>query len=115
MTSVGGVRKSTWKSSWRSHRASAKLTARRYHVRRRPGREPRPDSEVPWYGDLVTPTCFDILAELFARDVDRALLRKSLARTPTERIEWLEQMQAFADEARKARARAAAGAPPSPG
>ncbi|MEM9695175.1 MAG: hypothetical protein AAGA56_21715 [Myxococcota bacterium] len=47
-------------------------------------------------------TCFDILAELFAKDVDRELLAKSLARTPTERIIWLEEMQAFAEAARKA-------------
>ena len=45
-------------------------------------------------------SCFDILAELFARDVDKALLARSLKKTPTERIEWLEQMQAFADEAK---------------
>jgi hypothetical protein len=62
----------------------------------------------------VSQTCFDILAELFARDVDRELLRRSLARTPTERIEWLEQVQAFADEARKARADEAARAAATP-
>lgn len=59
----------------------------------------------------MTPTCFDILSELFARDVDRDLLRRSLARTPTERIVWLEEMQAFADDARKAREDEAARAP----
>ena len=48
-------------------------------------------------------TCFDILAELFARDVDRDLLERSKAKTPTERIIWLEEMQAFAEDARKAR------------
>ncbi|MEM6791564.1 MAG: hypothetical protein AAF715_28865 [Myxococcota bacterium] len=53
-------------------------------------------------------TCFDILAERFAADVDRELLAKSLARTPTERIVWLEEMQAFAEAARKARADEAA-------
>ena len=56
-------------------------------------------------------TCFDILSELFARDIDKDLLRKSLARTPTERIAWLEEMQAFAEEARKARRDEAARAP----
>jgi hypothetical protein len=56
-------------------------------------------------------TCFDVLAERFARDVDRTLLARSLARTPTERIEWLEAIQAFAEDARKARARAATDAP----
>jgi hypothetical protein len=58
-------------------------------------------------------TCFDILAELFARDVDRSLVARSLARTPTERVEWLEEMQAFAEAARKARADEAAGAAPA--
>ena len=68
-----------------------------------------------WYASSVPAgaelTCFDILAELFARDVDRELLRQSLARTPTERIEWLEEMQAFADSARKAREHETSGAP----
>jgi len=52
----------------------------------------------------VERTCFEVLAELFARDIDRDLLVRSLALTPTQRIEWLEQMQAFAAEARRARA-----------
>jgi hypothetical protein len=47
-------------------------------------------------------TCFDVLAALFARDVDRELLRRAQAKTPTERILWLEEMQDFADAARKA-------------
>ncbi len=58
-------------------------------------------------------TLFEVLAELFARDVDRELLRQSLARTPTERILWLEEMQAFAEAARKARTDEAASAPPA--
>jgi hypothetical protein len=58
----------------------------------------------------VDRTCFDVLAELFAKDIDRELLRRSLAKTPTERIQWLEQMQEFAEQARKARADEAAGA-----
>lgn len=51
-------------------------------------------------------TCFDVLAELFARDVDPTLIARGLAKTPTERIQWLEEMQSFAEEARKARAHA---------
>jgi hypothetical protein len=66
------------------------------------------------YRGDVSRTCFDLLAELFAKDVDRALMRQSLARTPTERIQWLEQIQAFADAARKARADEAARAPQAP-
>lgn len=56
-------------------------------------------------------TCFDVLSELFARDVDRALLRQASEKTPTERIIWLEEMQAFAEEARKARVDEATRAP----
>lgn len=59
-------------------------------------------------------TCFDVLSELFARDVDRDLLRRAQAKTPTERIIWLEEMQAFAEEARKARDDEASTAPRSP-
>ncbi|MEO8551335.1 MAG: hypothetical protein ABI678_15235 [Kofleriaceae bacterium] len=36
---------------------------------------------------------FDVLAELFAKDVDRSLLARGLARTPTERIVWLEELE----------------------
>jgi hypothetical protein len=58
-------------------------------------------------------TCFDILAELFARDVDRELLRRAREKTPTERIAWLEDMQAFAEAAAEARRHdEAARAPP---
>jgi hypothetical protein len=46
---------------------------------------------------------FDAIAEAIAKDLDRALLKRSLARTPTERIAWLESMQALAKEARPAR------------
>ena len=60
-----------------------------------------------WYALDVERTSFDVLAELFERDVDRDLLARSLAKTPTERIVWLEEMQAFADDARKARDEAA--------
>lgn len=52
---------------------------------------------------MVERTCFDILAELFARDVDQALVARGLAMTPTERIIWLEEMQAFAEAAERAR------------
>jgi hypothetical protein len=55
----------------------------------------------------VERTCFDVLSELFARDIDRELLRQARAKTPTERLVWLEEMQAFADAARKARLDAA--------
>ena len=48
-------------------------------------------------------TCFDILSELFARDIDVELLRRAQAKTPTERIRWLEEMQEFAEQAKKAR------------
>jgi hypothetical protein len=51
----------------------------------------------------VERSSFDILAELFERDVDLTLLRRAQAKTPTERIVWLEEMQAFAESARRAR------------
>jgi hypothetical protein len=59
----------------------------------------------------MAPTCFDVLSELFARDLDPELVRRAKAKTPTERILWLEEMQRFADEARKARTDEAARAP----
>jgi hypothetical protein len=62
------------------------------------------------YATGVERTCFDVLSELFERDLDRELLRRAQAKTPTERIVWLEEMQAFADEARKARSDEAARA-----
>lgn len=54
-------------------------------------------------GERRQRSSFDVLAELFARDVDRGLLVDSLQRTPDERIRWLEELQAFAEEARNAR------------
>jgi hypothetical protein len=54
---------------------------------------------------------FDVIAELMARDLDPELLRRARDKTPTERIIWLEEMQAFADDARKARTDAAERAP----
>jgi hypothetical protein len=59
----------------------------------------------------VPQTCFDVLSELFARDIDRDLLRRAKAKTPTERIIWLEEMQAFAADARNAQHHAAETAP----
>ena len=60
-------------------------------------------------------SCFDILSELFARDVDMDLLRRGMARTPTERIIWLEEMQAFAEAAKEARRDEAARNPRTTG
>jgi len=45
-------------------------------------------------------------------DIDEALLRKSLALTPTQRIAKLMEMQRFMDMAKKARTDAADGSPP---
>lgn len=61
--------------------------------------------------DLVSSTCFDVLSRLFANDVDMTLLRQAAAKTPTERILWLEDMQQFADDAKKAIADEASRAP----
>jgi hypothetical protein len=59
----------------------------------------------------MTVSAVDALIDLFARDVDVDLLRRGLAKTPTERIIWLEEMQAFAEAARKARKNAASESP----
>lgn len=64
----------------------------------------------PCYVSGMGLTCFDVLSELFAKDIDRDLLRRAKAKTPTERIMWLEEMQAFAEDARKARQNEAARA-----
>ena len=49
---------------------------------------------------------FDVLTELFARDIDPALLDASLKLTPEERLLKLEAMMRFTEEARSARAAA---------
>jgi hypothetical protein len=59
-------------------------------------------------------SCFDTLSEVFARDLDLELLRRARAKTPTERIQWLERMQEIADQARRARADEAARAAQAP-
>ncbi len=45
---------------------------------------------------------FDVLAELFARDIDTELLERSQRRTFVQRLQWLEEMQAMAVAAKKA-------------
>jgi hypothetical protein len=57
---------------------------------------------------------FDTLAEVFARDIDLTLLRRARAKTPTERIQWLERMQELAEQARKARGDESPRAAPAP-
>jgi hypothetical protein len=57
---------------------------------------------------------FDKLADLLAADVDVDLLRRHLQLTPTQRLERLVEAQAFAEEARKARERAASKTPEAP-
>ena len=44
----------------------------------------------------------DEIIDLYKRDVDRTLLRENLKLTPTERLEKLERMLAFVEEARRA-------------
>jgi hypothetical protein len=56
-------------------------------------------------------TWFDKLARMLAQDVDEALLVKSLALTPAQRIERLMELQRFSEAARKARADAADRSP----
>jgi hypothetical protein len=52
---------------------------------------------------VVHRTCFHVLSELFARDIDRDLLRQARAKSVTDRIRWLEEMQSFAEDAKRAR------------
>lgn len=61
----------------------------------------------------VMQTCFDTLSERFAGDLDPELVRRAEAKTPAERILWLEEMQSFGEAARKAREHEASR-PPSP-
>jgi hypothetical protein len=49
---------------------------------------------------------FQVLTELFARDVDGALLDENLKLTPEQRLLKLEAMMRFTEEARSARAAA---------
>src|SRR5262245_27392643 len=93
------------------HRRRSKTSAvdrwqrRRRHLGRlRNGRVAYDASAVACYDRVMDPSSFDTLSELFARDVDRELLRRAQARTPTERILWLEEMQEFAAAAKKAQA-----------
>ncbi|MGK2859908.1 MAG: hypothetical protein ACSLFQ_22150 [Thermoanaerobaculia bacterium] len=44
----------------------------------------------------------DEVIEVYKRDVDRTLLRENLAKTPTERLQTLQQLQRFAEELRRA-------------
>ena len=44
----------------------------------------------------------DPVIEAYKRDVDRTLLRRNLALTPTERLEQLAELQRFAEELRRA-------------
>ncbi|MFT3697190.1 MAG: hypothetical protein QM831_28870 [Kofleriaceae bacterium] len=43
---------------------------------------------------------FDVLAELFAKDVEPVLSARFQALTPAQRIAWLEEMQQFAESIR---------------
>lgn len=44
----------------------------------------------------------DDVIEVYKRDVDRTLLRENLAKTPTERLQTLQQLQRFAEELQRA-------------
>ncbi len=44
----------------------------------------------------------DAVIEAYKRDLDLTLLRENLARTPTERLLALQELQRFADELRRA-------------
>lgn len=44
----------------------------------------------------------DDVIEVYKRNVDRTLLRENLARTPTERLQRLQELQRFAEELQRA-------------
>lgn len=44
----------------------------------------------------------DAVIEAYKRDLDLTLLRENLARTPTERLLALQELQRFAEELRRA-------------
>ena len=47
----------------------------------------------------------DPVIEAYIKDVDRTLIREQLRKTPAERLDALEAMAEFYDEARRMRAR----------
>ena len=53
--------------------------------------------------DSSVRTSFDILIDLLAKDIDDVLFERARRKTPTERLIWLEEMQEFAEAAKKAR------------
>ncbi len=52
--------------------------------------------------ELVPRVATDPIIEAFKRDIDRSLLRRNLEKTPDERIESLQALARFAEEARRA-------------
>jgi hypothetical protein len=55
---------------------------------------------------LDQPLSPDPVIEAYKKDVDRTLIRQNLKLTPTQRLQKLEEMQAWAIELRKAGKRA---------
>jgi len=47
----------------------------------------------------------DPVIDVYRRDVDRTLIRENLRKTPEQRLEALEALQRFAEEARKSKPR----------
>jgi len=52
--------------------------------------------------ELVPRVATDPIVEAFKRDIDRSLLRRNLEKTPDDRIESLQALARFAEEARRA-------------
>lgn len=55
---------------------------------------------------MAAPGPTDPVIEAYKRDIDRTLLRESLARTPEQRLLELMRLQEFAEELRRAGRRA---------
>jgi hypothetical protein len=61
-----------------------------------------PESFLPMTSYLDQPLSPDPVIEAYKKDVDRTLIRQNLKLTPTQRLQKLEEMQAWAIELRKA-------------
>jgi len=52
-------------------------------------------------GAHTVKSSIDDVIELLMKDIDPVLFARARAKTPTERLRWLSEMQAFAEAAKK--------------
>lgn len=53
-------------------------------------------------GAAPVSSSIDDVVEVYKRDVDRTLIRENLKKTPTERVQALQELQRFAEELQRA-------------